>query len=156
MLTWALLQAPSLPGPPPTSGGFPAWIWWVGGILVFGVLGLLYLLAARKQQITGINRDTIQGLRDAVSTRDLQVSDAKSLMALTEERLQKRIAEIQEDLDQMTTEHTALVGINITELLHFAEKGYQQELKGLREEIEVADRECRRLERLLNTKEGAQ
>jgi hypothetical protein len=155
MIDWALLQVPSLPGPPPTSGGFPAWVWWGGGIVVFGVLGLLYLLASRKQQITGINKDTIQGLRDAVSTRDLQVSDAKTLLAQTEERLQKQIAEVREDLDQMTTEHTALIGINITELLKFAEKGYQQELKGLREELEVADKECRRLERLVNTKEGA-
>jgi heme exporter protein D len=127
MIDWALLQVPSLPGPPPTSGGFPAWVWWGGGIVVFGVLGLLYL----------------------------QVSDAKTLLAQTEERLQKQIAEVREDLDQMTTEHTALIGINITELLKFAEKGYQQELKGLREELEVADKECRRLERLVNTKEGA-
>lgn len=113
-------------------------------VVIAGVSGALYLLATRRKDVEGINQKSMEALKTAVAARDISLADAV-----------KKLGEAQSDLEEMTTEYTALAGIDIKELLLFAEKGYQAELKALKNDVQALEDQLARAERLLRIHEGS-
>jgi hypothetical protein len=138
-----LQQAPPSSIPAPGSAVYQ-YAYWVLLIFIAVVTSVIIIIAQRKQNIDGINKNTVQALRDAISARDVTIAD-----------LIKQNTELKSDLGEMTTEYTTIVGINMKEHMDFAEKGYQKELQILRADNIILREQNSILERRVRHLEGA-
>ena len=103
---------------------------------LFGVLlliggALIVLIVRGKGEVTSIHLERAVSAEALVKTRDAEIIT-----------LNKRIDELEEELEGLTSEHRTIVGISIAELMEFwAEKEEKEaELDDLKRQVRVLKR----------------
>lgn len=92
-------------------------VWGLMGLLILVALGIFYLLSSKRRETDTINEKRAIASDALVKVRDQQIKDLQEEIT----KLKEALAHETEELEQVSAEYRALAGIVVSDLLRFAE-----------------------------------